>query len=323
MNINEFPSLISPITTLDANHGVLFCGTFSGEYYIQSLDVTSNSNFVEGQITRNHGGITNHLRLHTPRRSASPVAAIASNDSGFRLMDVATETFISQSMYKFPLNCSAVSPDRRLRVMVGDSLNILVACAETGEILRELRGPRDFSFACDWSDDGWTIATAAQDRCIRIWDARRLCNSNGESAPVCSMRTEMGAARSLKFSPNGSGRPVLVAVEEVDFINVIDATTFTTKQTIDVFGEMGGAAFANDGQDLNVICGDKARGGLLQLERCGRDFRSVVETPGHGERPLPHAWAQTRLGATWSPRNQTDSTPRPRRRISWDQLAIL
>ncbi len=35
---------------------------------------------------------------------------------------------------------------------------------------------------------------------------------------------------------------------EADFVNVIDAQTFDSKQTFDVFGEIGGASFTDDGR---------------------------------------------------------------------------
>lgn len=323
MKTMEYPGLNSPITTLDANHGVLLCGSFSGEYYLQSLTAQGNTNFVEGKITSNTNGITNHVVIHTPRRSASPVAAIASNDLGFRVMDVATQTFIMEREYSCPLNCSAISPDRRLRVMVGDHRSVFICCADSGEILRALDGPRDYGFACDWSDDGWTIATAAQDRCIRIWDARRLCNSSGESTPVCSLRTEMGAARSLKFSPLGSGRPVLVAVEEVDYINIIDAHDFASKQTIDVFGEMGAATFTNEGQNLNILCGDNTRGGLLEFERYERNFGDSGDNSRSTKENALFEWTQDENGTARSPRKDRTHHRRFRQPRTWAEPPLF
>ncbi|RDA87981.1 hypothetical protein CP532_3409 [Ophiocordyceps camponoti-leonardi (nom. inval.)] len=265
MNLRDyFPTMGAVVSTLDAAHGVLMGGTFNGDYYIQPLD---HDGLNEGQISPD--AITNHLRIHTPRRSSRPVASIASNDCGFRVLDIETDTFVSHASYDFALNCSALSPDRRLRVLVGDNANVLIVNADTGETLQELAGHRDYGFSCDWSEDGWTVATGFQDKAVKIWDARRWCDSSGNSTAVCTLRSEMAGVRGLRFSPLGGGRPVLVAAEEADFVNLIDAKTFATKQTMDVFSEIGGIAFANEGQELNVLCCDAHRGGLLQLERCG------------------------------------------------------
>lgn len=269
MNLRAFAGMTAPaVSTLDAGCGVLMAGTFNGDYFLQALGTQDKKAYSEGQISNDISGITNHIKIYKPRRSGSPVAAIASNDQGFRLLDLQTEKFTAKFTYPFALNCSAMSPDGRLRVVVGDDLNVLITNAETGEILQQLGGHRDYGFACDWSDNGYTIATGFQDRTIKIWDARYWRNANGVSAPITTIATEMAGVRNLRFSPSGSGRPVLAAAEEADFINLIDAQTFSSKQTIDVFGEIGGVAFTNDGQDLNVLCCDAHRGGLLQFERC-------------------------------------------------------
>lgn len=311
MNTRDFPALGAALSSLDAGCGVLMGGTFGGDYYLKSLDCDDKSQYTEGQITSDFSGITNHIKIYRPRRSSGPVAAIASNDCGFRVMDIGTENFISQKEYPFALNCSALSPDHRLRVLVGDSSKVLITNADTGEVLQELSGHRDYGFACDWSEDGRTVATGFQDRGVKIWDARRWCNSSGISTPLCTIRSEMASVRGLRFSPLGSGKPVLVAAEEADYINLIDAQTFASKQTIDVFGEIGGVAFANDGQDLNILCCDKHRGGLLQLERCGRRPEPLLENLGQyrspryrylvedGEVQFQDKWAQSRRPALY------------------------
>ncbi|PNP43764.1 hypothetical protein TGAMA5MH_04045 [Trichoderma gamsii] len=269
MDLRAFSGMTGPaISTLDAGCGLLMSGTFGGDYFLQSLSNEDRRNYSEGQISTNISGITNHIKIYKPRRSDSPAAAIASNDNRFRLMDLRTEKFTSTFTYPFALNCSAMSPDGRLRVVVGDDLNVLITNAETGEILQKLDGHRDYGFACDWSDNGWTVATGFQDKTIKIWDARRWQNSSGITSPIYTINTEMAGVRNLRFSPTGSGKPILAAAEEADYIHLIDAGTFRSKQTIDIFGEIGGVAFTNEGQNFNVLCCDAHRGGLLQFERC-------------------------------------------------------
>lgn len=223
-------------------------------------------------ITNDNSGITNHVQLHLSRTSSKPRAAFASNDNGFRVLDIETEKFVSETCFDKPINCSAISPDGRLRVMVGDHTQVLITRAEADgrpEILKELSGHGDFGFACAWADDGWTVATGFQDKAVKIWDARRWTDSSGTAIPVCTVRSEIAGVRSLRFSPLGSGKRVLVAAEEADFVNIYDAQMFQSKQTFDFFGEIGGVSFVNDGQDLHVLCCDRTRGGLFSLERCG------------------------------------------------------
>ncbi|KAK1246835.1 hypothetical protein MKX08_000637 [Trichoderma sp. CBMAI-0020] len=286
MDLRAFSGMTGPaISTLDAGCGLLMSGTFGGDYFLQSLSNQNRRNYSEGQISTNISGITNHIKIYKPRRSDSPAAAIASNDNRFRLMDLRTEKFTSTFTYPFALNCSAMSPDGRLRVVVGDDLNVLITNAETGEILQKLDGHRDYGFACDWSDNGWTVATGFQDKTIKIWDARRWQNASGVTSPICTINTEMAGVRNLRFSPTGCGKPILAAAEEADYIHLIDASTFKSKQTIDIFGEIGGVAFTNDGQNLNVLCCDAHRGGLLQFERCSYGVDEPVSAGRR--RPLP------------------------------------
>lgn len=269
MNVRFLGSSQRTVTALDATSEVLVGGTFNGDYCIKPIHAEDTQRPSEGQITGDSGSITTHIQIHTPRRSSSPVAAIASNDNGLRMLDLTTEQFISESFYASALNCSAISPDRRLRVLVGDTPNISIVNADTGAVEVTLKGHRDYGFSCDWSDDGVTVATGFQDKRIKIWDARKWTDSSGNSTPVMSILCELSSARSLKFSPLGSGEPVLVAAEEADYVNIIDGKTFRKKQTIDIFGEVGGVAFAEDGQQLNVLVSDTRRGGLIQFDRCG------------------------------------------------------
>ncbi|KAI2629049.1 WD40-repeat-containing domain protein [Xylaria nigripes] len=256
------------ITTLTAGEGFLVAGGFSGSYRYRRTDTEDTSRCYDGNLTDHPSGISNHVQVCSSRRSSIPLAAFASNDYGFRVVDLARNQIISDKMYDYALNCTAISPDKRLRVMVGDRREVMIADAETGECLQRLEGHRDFGFACDWAPDGWTVATGNQDKSIRIWDARKWKNSKGESTSVAVMRAEMAGVRILRFSPLGSGKRLLLATEEADMINIIDAQTFNSKQTIDIFGELAGVSFASAGQEVLALSSDPVRGGVLCLERC-------------------------------------------------------
>lgn len=294
VDLRNIHGLGSVISTLDARHGILMAGMFNGEYCLKNLDSEDKRHFASGRITNNPKAITNHLQIYLPRRSSSPVAAIVNNDNGFRVLDLATEKLVLEKMINYSPNCSAVSPDGRLRAIVGDKLEVTIYDADTGHMLHELAGHRDYGFSCDWSDDGRTLATGNQDKTVKIWDARKWCDSHGVCQPVKTIQSNIAGVRNLRFSPAGSGPRVLVAAEEADFINLIDAQTFESQQTIDIFGEICGVDFASEGQDLNVLCSDQGRGGLLQLERLGSgpepflrstDWRRDSSGPGQGDEP--------------------------------------
>ncbi|KAI6374376.1 hypothetical protein MCOR25_003165 [Pyricularia grisea] len=302
--LNQQESTEVPISTIDAAHGVLVSGNFNGEYVVRNLNGDYEGEEQKqtwGTLTTSPSAITNHAQVEKPRRSNVPHAYFASNDAGFRVLDITTDTIVHETMFPFPINCSAVSPDSQLRVMVGDHQDVLVVPAEGGRIQfrasssqrpgedggikiepeQTLRAHRDHGFACAWADDGWTIATGFQDRVVTIWDARSW------RRPLASIRTEMAGCRSLRFSPAGSGQRVLVAAEEADFVNIIDARTFETKQTVDVFSEIGGVAFEPEqGRELFVFLPDNTRGGILQLERCMDVNGSADEVEQYRRGPL-------------------------------------
>ena len=262
------------ISTLTVAHNILVAGGFCGEYGITNLRASKTSRHTEGVLTDDANSITNHIQVHLSRGSSLPLAAFASNDKGLRIVDVNTNTLIAEHNYDHAINCSAVSPDQRLRVLTGDTRKVLICNAETGETLQELEGHRDFGFACDWSDDGWTVATGNQDMQVLIWDARKWRNSRGESTPVTTIAAEMAGVRKLKFSPLGSGKRVLVAAEPADIVSVIDADTFSSKQDLTFFGEIGGLDFTNNGQELLIANCDSMRGGIMEYERCALASRA-------------------------------------------------
>ncbi|KAI0817667.1 quinon protein alcohol dehydrogenase-like superfamily [Xylaria sp. FL0064] len=244
------------ISTLAAEEGILVTGGFYGTYRYRPIETEDESRYYEGKLTDHISGITNHIQVHSSRRSSTPLATFASNDYALRMIDLTRNEMILDKPYGHAINCTALSPDKRLRVMVGDSQDVDIADAETGDILKSLKGHRDFGFACDWAPDGWTVATGNQDKSIRIWDARKWSNTKGKNTSVAVIRTEMAGVRSLRFSPLGSGKRVLLAAEEADVINIIDAQTFDSKQTIDVFGEIAGVSFAGAGQEVVALSSD-------------------------------------------------------------------
>ncbi|CAD6504317.1 BgTH12-06048 [Blumeria graminis f. sp. triticale] len=256
------------ISTMAVGHNFLIAGGFCGEYGLLNLQAQKGTEHIQGFISKHQNSIVNHIQIHTTRRNAHPFATFATNHASLRILDINTNKLVSEQTFNHALNCSAISPDQRLRVMVGDMREVLICNSETGAILQTLQGHYDYGFACDWADDGVTVATGNQDRQIRIWDARKWTTSKGLAYPVAQVACKMSGVRKLKFSPLGSGKRLLVAAQAADYIHVIDAGSFKEQQDLSFFGEISGFDFANDGQDLFVAISDQARGGIMEFERC-------------------------------------------------------
>lgn len=279
IDLGQFAGSNNSVTTLDADCGVLVGGTYLGEYVIKSLNSSDKATYTEGSIACGPLALTNHVRVHRTRYSQKPVVTIASNDRVLRTMDIETETFTCNVRYDYPINCTALSADRRLRIHVGDEAAVTVCCADTGRSAVTLGGHRDYGFTCDWAEDGIHVATGSQDKRVKIWDARKWTDTRGHGTPLASIWCEMAGARSLRFSPLSSGASVLVAAEEADYVSIFDLKTLQKKQTIDVFGELGGVNFSDDGNELNILVTDGSRGGVIQLDHCkigATDRRSAI-----------------------------------------------
>lgn len=257
----------SSITTIATLGDVLIAGAFEGEYAITDLSSAYGTPYTFGRTTDfavdTKSRIVNHMHLFGSRRTYSPQAVLCSNDHRLRILDCVTNTFTHCFHYPAAVNCAATSPDGRMRVVVGDFQETLITNAETGQPFETLNSHTDDAFACAWADDGIHVATAAQDSTIVVWDARYW------ERPLTVMTSELSIPRSLRFSPIGSGPRVLVSAEADDYVSVINAQTFESKQVFDFFGPIGGVTFTPDGQSLFIANAERRFGGIIELDRTG------------------------------------------------------
>ena len=269
---SESTSHLGAISTLSASHDILVVGSIYGIYGLRSLLTAPSSPHTVGLIApipasphsdSNVDKSTNHVHVHLSRQSASPLAIFNSNDHYIRVLDCTTATWLSQHRFHAPVNCSTTSPDARLRLLVCDDATPIIADAESGEILHSLPGHTDHGFSCAWAPDGVTVATGHQDGIVQAFDIR------SPRAPIARIPSEQSCVRAMQFSPLGGGKPVLVLAEHGDFVHVVDADTFGSKQTIEFLGDIAGVSMTPDGRSLFVGNCDEAWGGMMEFERAG------------------------------------------------------
>lgn len=260
------------ISTMKTAHGVSIVGGFAGEYAIRAEGDNTPTTLIPGTtspastpsihgfVTRDPNGITNHIDIIPHRTSRNPMGIFASNDNHLRTLDIETDTFMSDYDLSRAVNCTSTSPDGRLRVVVGDSPDALVIEADTGRPVQPLRGHRDFGFACAWSPDMLHVATGNQDKTTIIWDARMW-------KPITMLSSDISGYRSLHYSPVGGGPRTLLMTEPADRIAIVDAQTYTSRQVHDFFGEIAGADFSPDGDEIWVANSDDVYGGFMEFER--------------------------------------------------------
>lgn len=320
IDLSRETALDGSITTIATLDHVLIAGAFEGEYAITDLSSTTDTPCTFGRTSDfdadTKSKIVNHLHLFESRTTYHPQGVFASNDHRLRILDCATNTFTHNFQYSAAVNCSATSPDGRMRVVVGDFQETLITNAETGRPFETLKTHTDDAFACAWADDGIHVATAAQDSTIAVWDARYW------SQPLTVLTSELSVPRALRFSPVGSGPRVLVVAEADDYINIINAQTFESKQVFDFFGPLGGITFTPDGQSLLVANGERRFGGIIELERTGWAERTARRGSFSSERDdLVTDWARDDL-LDDIPRSYSSHIERQRRGIDFSQLVV-
>jgi len=278
------------ISTMKSKYGISIAGGFCGEYALR-VEGTKGG-VVEGIVTKDYNGITNHIDIIQHRTNRSPVAVFASNDKRLRILDCETNTFIGEHILSRAINCTDTSNDGRLRVVIGDSPDAWVIEAETGRPIQPLRGHRDFGFACAWSPDMRHIATGNQDKTVIIWDVRMW-------RILQTIDSDVAGYRSLRFSPVGGGPRTLLMCEPADRISIVNAQTFQTRQVHDFFGEIAGADYTPDGSAIWVANADDCFGGFMEFERkqwgqrFGLSFTMKREIEARGEEyhpDLPNEW---------------------------------
>ncbi|KAJ3191037.1 hypothetical protein HK101_008158 [Irineochytrium annulatum] len=245
------------ISTLSAKGRLLFVGGYSGEYFFRRLE--AGAPVASGKLTADPNGITNHAEINESRGGAS-IAIVSSNDCKTRVMDLVRLQVTSEFELPWPVNCSSLSPDKRLICIVGDERDTKIVNSDTGQLSLELRGHLDFSFACAWSPCGKYIATGNQDMSTRIYDMRNT------SKTIAVLPGVMGAIRSLRFSDDGR---YLAAAEPADFVHVYDfRDPGYRSQVVDFFGEISGVSFTpEDAEALYIGNSDEQYGSILEFIR--------------------------------------------------------
>lgn len=131
------------------------------------------------------------------------------------------------------LNHCSLSPDGRTLLVVGDTpevsvLNVSGGMGTTMKLTTTLEAA-DASFSTAWSADGRKFAVSSQNGEVRVWDVR-------STKPLAKfVASRAGAStRAVKFTPEGAPQELMAFAEGSSNFHVVDASTFTTHQTLTV-----------------------------------------------------------------------------------------
>eukprot|EP00166_Cyanidium_caldarium_P005009 ctg_572.g255 len=159
------------------------------------------------------------------------------------------------------INHTAVSPDGKCLVAVGDSSEVFLfhsasSSSSSGayERVAVLREARDAGMSAAWHPSGRQFAVASQDGLCCVWDARYLGKTLARY-PTRAAFPMRAACRNVKFSPASADTDLLVFAEHQNCVHVACTRTYTEHiQTVWLNGRAPPA-----GADEGAMAGDAAR----------------------------------------------------------------
>ncbi|QIW96380.1 hypothetical protein AMS68_001898 [Peltaster fructicola] len=250
------PFRITCLASSPQSPSAVIAGGFNGEYAVLNLDTEYAVTPHEGFVSHAYDGLVTHVHSYRHRHSGGLRAAFSTNDRCIRTMDVATLGFTNVFHYNHAVNATCMSPDGRLRLLVGDHFDALITDAEQGTPLVALTAHSKEAFACAWSADGTLAATGAQDGMVALWDTRNW------SRPLEKLNCLDTCARSVHFAENNR----LIMAENEDVISIYDARTMT-RQNVRFFGSIAGVTLLDGGREIVIANSDQSVGGLMVLEQ--------------------------------------------------------
>ncbi|KAE8685609.1 cysteine proteinase RD21a-like [Hibiscus syriacus] len=244
------------ISTLAVRDNFMVAGGFQGELTFKRLDRKGVAFCTRTSYDEN--AITNATEIYDSLRGGINLMA-SNNDCSLREYDTERFQLLNHFRFPWPVNHTSISPDQRLITVVGDHLDGLLVDSQNGKTVATVAGHRDYYFASAWHPDGRIFATGNQDKTCRVWDIRNL------SMPVETLKGNLGAVRSIRFSTDGQ---FMIVAEPADFVHVYNTRSgFQERQEIDFFGEISGVSVSPDGESLYIGIWDRIYASLLQYNK--------------------------------------------------------
>lgn len=245
--------MFSP-SSMTLGDGFIAAGGTSSQLDVHSLDGLFS---FKGSV---NGSVNNAMHIAKDQTGKAQLFC-CNNDRTIKTFSLPAMERGPQIPTETPINYTALSPDARTLVAVGDQPYLyFFRAAPAGWVPADKwRAGRDAGMCCAWSPhSGELLAAVFQDGLAGLWDAR-----SGDV--VASMRTSM-AARCVKFSP-GSVHLLAIA-EHQGATHMVDLRNLSAVQTIspDPLGHqhnISGLAFSPGGQQLYI---GLEEGGIARLD---------------------------------------------------------
>ncbi|KAL1547020.1 hypothetical protein AAHA92_23544 [Salvia divinorum] len=248
------------ISTMTVKDNLMVAGGFQGEVMCKYLNQPGVAFCTK--VATDENAITNSVDVYHNPSGATRIIT-ANNDAQVRVLDGGNFSCLNRFTFPWSVNNISASLDGKLLAVLGDSPECLLADAQSGKVVSNLKGHLDYSFASAWHPDGNILATGNQDTTCRLWDVRNLSES------VQVLKGRMGAIRTIQFTSDGR---FMAMAEPADFVHVFDTKSdYAAGQEIDLFGEIAGISFSPDADALFVGVSDRTYGSLLEFNRRSYD----------------------------------------------------
>ncbi|KAI8341738.1 WD40-repeat-containing domain protein [Chlamydoabsidia padenii] len=240
-----------PPTCMTAGYGYWAAGGNRGDLTLRDL----NGDYQVSITTSPSCTINNGLCFAKHGQDIHLV--VSNNDATIRVYSVPHLQLLETIDFRTSVNHSSASPDGSMMISVGDDNNIHLFKLNTNghyELMSNMAVSRDANFSVSWNHSSDKFAVASQDGTVHVWDIRSqlpLCKFGGEHNTITK-----NAARCVKFTQTGAV-DLLAYSEHVSHVNIIDARTFDTQQTLRV-GPAGfdtpitGLSFSPDSRSMFV-----------------------------------------------------------------------
>ncbi|XP_039067653.1 uncharacterized WD repeat-containing protein C2A9.03-like [Hibiscus syriacus] len=210
------------------------------------------------RTTYDDNAIMNAIEIYVSLRGGIHFMT-SNNDCSSREYDTERLQLLNHFRFPWPVNHTSVSSDRKRITVVGDHLDGLLVDPQNGKTIATVVGHRDYSFASAWHPNGRIFVTGNQDKTCRVWDIRNL------TSPVATLRGNLGAVRSIRFSSDGQ---FMVVAEPADFVHVYNTkSNYAARQEIDFFGEISGVSLSPDDESLYIGIWDGIYASLVQYNK--------------------------------------------------------
>lgn len=194
--------------------------------------------------------------MHISQHQCDVRLLVCNNDETVKIFSLPNLEHITSVNLHVAVNGLSVSPDGTKMVAVGDTNQAFLYSIQgtSYRLVASLPTINDAGFSCSWDSASEKFAVACQDGYACVWDVRSL---NKKLAVIEStQRSQKGAARCIKFSKSNS-MDLLAFSEHVSVVNIVDARTFSFRQTIRVAPSntdlhISGLAFSPDSKSLTV-----------------------------------------------------------------------